>query len=591
MSEPQSLNERLEGSADQTLCDQFNATRSTVRVADATQDVVTLDINKTWRLRAESSKERLVGVHRGNSFNSDGDCTRAVRETCRRIEQGNVAAYVERLEKYVGGGLKTAVWSSSTNLGKHPETWLYTYHCSRCNGQGKNWCSGCGGAGRCRCTACAGGKVRCSSCAGSGWSGTAPSRYACGACHGQGQLTCNQCRGSSQVTCGRCGGRGTESCDPCRETGHFTDRHSITVSGEGKLNLRPQSELSSWQQRYLQAGINGEVNWAPLRDTCELDEPSVVRATPAYPISFELRGSETFSEANLTIGSVMGRGLFVGDGCRAYQLGDVGDGMLEVYTMALYSEDDQSYLKRGLNNGVAERLLSKRENPNSIEHTVLRQARVVSHPAINEFLETYQALVQRLHIRRSEHSVRDWLRKGIKIAAFFLVAVALLDMIYGNQIMWEYAGLHAVATRPMVFINSLWTYTSYFWFFGFLPTLGLPAIMILAVYLVIRRWLLPRRKKGKLRFLLGLLMTTLGLITAYWLLGPLIWMVLNRLPSLPGLAEVVTGVVHSFLLLPEALFLGLLVSVLRLRATKDQALESHVTAVGSKPLLQDLGYR
>lgn len=591
MSESQSLAERIHASADQTLCDQFKTTRSMVRVEDEAQEVVTLDISKTWRLRAESSKERLVGGHHGNSFGSDGECSRAVRETCKRIEQGEVAVYVEKLERYVGDGLKTAIWSSSKDLGKHAKTWLHTYHCSRCNGQGKNRCSGCGGAGQCRCTACTGGKVTCGSCAGSGWSGTAPSRYACGACHGQGKLTCNQCSGSSQVRCGRCGGRGTESCDPCRATGYFTDRHSITVSGESTLDVRPESELSSWQHRYLQAGINGKVEWAPLRATCVLDESSVERANPAYPISFEVRGSETFSEANLAIESVRGRGLFVGEDCRVYQMGDVGDALLEVCTYSLFSDDDRSDLQLGLNNGVAQRLLSNRDKPGRVEQTVLRQASIVSYPAVNSFFETYQALLQRLQVRRSEHAVRAWLKNGVKFAAYFLAAVAFLDMIYGNQIVWEYAGLHAVATRPMVFLDSLWTYTSYFWFFGFFPTFGLPAIVILIVYLVIRRWLMPRRKKGKLRFLLGLLTTTLGLITAYWLLGPLVWVALSRLPALPGLAEIITGIVNSFLLLPEALLFGLLISVLRLRSSKDQALRSHVTAVGSEPLLQDLGYR
>ncbi|WP_024459628.1 ECF transporter S component [Marinimicrobium sp. LS-A18] len=585
------LTRQIQASADRLLCDQFYVSQSGIRVDNAIEQVARLRLSKTWCLRAESHREQLVGTPSGNRLSSAAACQRAARETVGRIERGELDTYVNRLEHHVMDDLKNALWSSSTSLGKYPDTWQHSYACSRCHGRGENTCGGCGGRGRVRCGACSGGKITCSSCAGSGYSGTAPSRYACGGCGGAGRVNCYQCAGQSEVRCGRCGGGGTESCTPCRSTGQFTDRYSVTVTGEGQLDVTPETELAPWQSRYLQAAVNQRVDWVPLRSSCRVDLDQATRHTPAYPIGFSAEAQLRFAEADLAQGRVRGHGFFVGEHYQGYDLAGIGDGMLGAGAEMLDKEHSVDNLAVGLTNGVAETLLAHRAEPARLGQTLLVKANLVSSEAINGFFDRYRALLERLQARRAEHSVRDWSKKAGAFTLVFLAVVAVLDALYGNQVGWEYGGLQAIAGQPLNFVISLGVYTSYIWVLGLIPTFGLPALIIIGVYLLLRRWLFPRRKRGKLRFLIGLLATTWVLITLYWLLGPLLSAIFSRAPALPGPASLVTGAVHSLLLLPEAILCGLLASALRLRANKDQAIKRYTAQIASEPLMEDLGYR
>lgn len=582
----------LVSSVGELLLDYFGQDAGQVQVEGCESASAHLSLEKYWRLSASLHHKTLTGAHRGNNYGSHAACREAAGNTRRAIEAGEMPTYVQSLEQFVAGGIERATWESEFRIGDHSETYLYTHSCSSCGGQGQTRCSPCSGSGKTGCHYCSrSGQRHCGTCGGSGIEGHDQFRKPCFSCGGSGRQRCNHCFGSGQTSCGSCSGSGSQYCSPCDATGYFTEHYRISVGARGQLAAQYPESLDDWQRRYIEAAVNDAVRWAPLSASCRLDERSVLRSEPAYPLQYTIDGDLLFTEADLTLRQKKGHGLFVGETCRTYQLDELGDALFEPMADQLADGEDSARLGAALNNRAAQNSLACRAEPASVEQTVLRRAGIVSSAAVGNFLQKYHALAAALRKKRSQQSLKDWALKALKYTALILLSIATIDMCFGNRIGWEDSGLIMLAAEPRSFLHWLWYYSEYIWFSGLIETRGVFAGGILGCYLLARWQLLSRRRSSKFRFLAGLALTNILLVGLFMMFSPVLFHMGATGFGVPGVANAVTGLVHSLILLPEAVILGLLIAMARLRQRKDLALKKYVSAVDSSPLLADLGYR
>lgn len=124
-----------------------------------------------------------------------------------------------------------------------------TRTCQTCSGTGIAPCVDCGNYGYHTCSVCNStiGKVRCSSCKGTGklaYNFGGEIIYSeCGLCGGSGYATCSNCGGKGRVTCSSCWGEGHIKCRTCNGTGGPNITYSETndagpcptCNGAGKI--------------------------------------------------------------------------------------------------------------------------------------------------------------------------------------------------------------------------------------------------------------------------------------------------------------------------------------------------------------------
>lgn len=128
-----------------------------------------------------------------------------------------------------------AAISSRTCVRTHPRRLFHTYQCSGCHGRGKVTCHDCSGAGEVKCGNCHGsGRVNCGACHGSGtfaqtvqvrdyngYTRMETQQRPCHSCSG-GRVRCSSCGGSGRRRCGTCGGSGELTCAGCSGHGCLT---------------------------------------------------------------------------------------------------------------------------------------------------------------------------------------------------------------------------------------------------------------------------------------------------------------------------------------------------------------------------------
>lgn len=585
--------DQVRSGVDELMNHYFNTRiASELKVSNVETGIAEIRFHKTWKLDTRTHHETRTGQLSGQNYHSLSDCQQAVSRTCDLIESGFDTTFTSALESFVAGSPTQATWQQTCDLGRHGTVFQHVHSCNTCGGRGSNTCSSCSGQGRCQCNYCYGqGRTSCGTCGGNGQTGSGQYRTYCGSCGGSGRANCHSCFGSGQSQCGNCGGRGEHACSPCDATGYFTERYTINVHGISTLQVTLPADLGQWQRSYMAAAINGDVEWASLSAACFLDATSILRNADAYPIRFEIQGTLPFTEARLGLRGTTSEAYFVGEKCHVFQLGNLGDAVFVPLAESLTDPEDQDSLQTVLGTRAAEQILSARSEPVRAETSVLRRAGIVGQDAVTTLLKRYHAIRTHMNVSRSSHTLMSWVRKSIKYSVVFLLLIGLLDALYGNYPAWEKTGLN----RLSLWITDLP---------GFLLSLSYDLVLeaplavkgtwlaaCVVAYLVALPLLLSRRKMTKKRFFLGLLVSHLILAVLLFCFNDFINVVNQTAPQLPGLHQLAAGLIRSLLLLPEAIVVGLLLGMLRLRLRNDAQLKKFVTAVGSKPLLEDLGYR
>lgn len=585
--------DQVRSSVDGVMGHYFNVrVANELEVGGVETGIAELSFHKTWKLETRTHHETRTGQLSGQNYQTLSSCQQAVSRICEIIESGFHNGFTHALESFVASSPARATWEQACDLGYYDTVYQYIHSCSTCDGQGRNTCSGCHGRGRSRCGYCSGqGQLSCSTCGGNGQTGSGQQRTFCGGCGGTGRSNCHTCFGSGESQCGSCGGRGEHACSPCDATGYFTERYSIEVKGISALSVTTPDDLGQWQKSYMAAALNGDVEWASLSAACFLDPASVLRSADTYPIGFDIRGTLPFTEARLGLRGTTANAYFVGEKCHVFQLGNLGDAVFGPLVASLTDPQDQHGLSSVLGTPAAEQLLNVRSEPARAEAGVLRRAGVISQDVVTTLLERYQAIRAHMSVSRSSHTLKSWVRKSIKYTVLFLMLIALLDAAYGNYPEWEKTGLNMLSLWGTELPGFLLRVS-----YGIVleSPLAVKATWLTAsivAYLVAWPLLLSRRKMTKKRFFLGLLVSYLVLAVLYFTFFEFVNVIKVAVPQVPELHQLAAGLIRSLLLLPEAVVVGLLLGMLRLRLRNDAQLKVFVKAVGSKPLLEDLGYR
>ncbi len=576
------------------LMDHYFDTRVAheLEVGSVETGVADLRFHKTWKLDTRTHHETLTGQMSGRNFQTLSECQQAVSRTCEQIEGGFHSGFTRALESFVASSPTRATWEQACDLGHHDTVFQYIHSCNTCGGRGRNTCSSCSGQGRTRCTYCSGqGRTSCSSCGGSGQTGTGQHRTFCGGCGGSGRNNCHTCFGSGQSQCSGCSGRGETNCSPCDATGYFTERYGIEVKGISGLRVATPEDLEPWQQSYMNAAVSGDVSWASLSAACFLDPASILRKADSYPVEFEIQGTLPFTEARLGLRGTTTNAYFVGEKCHVFQLGNLGDAVFAPLAQSLTDPQDKDNLKSVLGTLAAEQVLNVRSEPARAEAGVLRLAGIIGQEAVTTLLQRYQAIREQMDVSRSSHTLKSWVRKSIKYTVLFLLLIALVDALYGNYPKWEQIGLGSLALWGHQIPTFLLDMSSRIWLHSSFMVKGVWLLASVVAYLLAWSLLLSRRKMTKKRFFLGILISYLVLLTLYFIFYGVVNMAMQVIPQVPELHQLAAGLVRSLILLPDAVVVGLLVGMLRLRLRNDAQLKAFVKAVGSKPLLEDLGYR
>lgn len=576
------------------LMDHYFDTRvaNELEVGAVSTGTAELSFHKTWKLDTRTQHETRTGRLSGHNYQTLSECKQAVSHTCQQIESGRHSGFTSALESFVARSPTRATWEQVCNLGHHDTVFQYIHSCSTCGGRGRNTCSSCHGQGRTRCVRCSGqGRTSCSSCGGSGQTGTGQHRTFCGGCSGSGRNNCSFCFGSGQAQCNGCGGRGENACSPCDATGYFTERFSIEVKGVSGLRVATPEGLEDWHRSYLSSALNGGVSWASLSAACFLDPASILRKETAYPVEFDIQGTLPFTEARLGLRGLESNAHFVGENCHVYQLGHLGDAVFTPLAQSLTDPEDQDTLKSVLGTLASQQLLNVRNEPARAESGVLRQAGIIGQQAVTTLLQRYQSVREQMNVSRSSHTLKSWLLKSIKYTVLFLLVLGLVDALYGNFIEWEQTGLYMVVLWGQQLPRFVLHMSSEIWLDAPLMVKGVWLALSVVGYLAAWALLLSRRKMTKKRFFFGVVVTYLVLLVLHFIFYRFVDVAITILPGLPGLHELAAGLVRSLILLPEAVVVGMLLGMMRLRLRNDAQLKAFVTAVGSKPLLEDLGYR
>lgn len=590
---PEHYGAQIRGSVDALMTHYFSAhVADKLKIEGVKTNVADLSFQKTWHLVTEKYHKTLTGRHSGNNYSSLHECKQAVASACQKIEKGHHSGFVGALESFVAKSPARATWEQGRGLGRHDTTFQHIHTCSSCAGQGRNTCSGCNGQGRCRCGRCSGrGRLLCSTCHGSGQTGSGQHRTFCGGCSGSGTLNCSFCFGNGQSQCNSCGGRGNVSCSPCDATGYFTEHYSIEVQGKGGLQVSYSNSLEDWQEVYINDALRNRVAWASLSSACFLDASTIMRQEPAYPLAFDIQGTLPFCAAQIELMGQTSHGKFVGEPCHVYQLGELGDTVFKPLINELKNPEDMTSLQAALATKATDQLLGYRNETSGAEALVLRQASIIGQETVGALFTKYHQAKEYLKASRSSQSSKAWILKSAKCSLLVLLGIALVDAICGNHVKWEETGLHSIVLYGRELPNFFLDMGSYIWLNGSWWIKAFWFGLSLVTYLVILRYLLSSRKMTKMRFLFGLFMTHVMLLMLYFLFFPLAELLRVGAFGLPRFHMLAAGLIHSFIVLPEVILMGMLIAMLRLRLRNDAQLKDFATEVGSRPLLQDLGYR
>lgn len=550
-----------------------------------------LKLDKTWTLHAKVQQETLVGRQGNNQFGTFRECEKAFNSDIEKIKSGSVAGFVEKLSRFVAEDPLKGLWQRTCPLDNYG-SYFYVHHCSQCGGHGQQTCSSCSGRGKKLCYSCAGScQMTCvGGCSGSGYIGHGDFRKVCGSCGGRGTATCTGCFGAGERRCDDCVGRGKHSCNPCNATGFFTEQYWLTVFGIGTIQMQHQAGLPDWQEDYLTKALEQQANCPPLSEACALDFSTLLRREQDYPIKFQIDGEVRFTEARLELHDTVSNGMFVGSHCQAYNLDQLGDAVFKPVINSLEVNQSATKLRKSLTLSASEQLLSNRNNAEANQSTALLATNIISSEAENAFLQRFKQLTDGLGRRRSALSTATWLRNSAIHAFVFLALAAIFSAASSKRVNWEQVGINAVV-NDRNFFEEFFEFTIFHWFSGIPYTYGITAAGMLAIYLICKWLLSSKRKSTKLGFIAGIFLTNCLVFLGLVMLTPALAIAFETSFAIPSPSSFWASFVESLILLPEALLLGTLIAMLRLRRANDSRLLSFVKEIGSEPLLKDLGYK
>ena len=397
----------------------LNGFKPQASVAEPTQYVLKMSSTFSFSISCVTDSGYYAGRSTGDSY-SAVDCQRKIDSFVKFIAAD--------MNPDVTRALQHDVKSQPLYLYHNPKTYDSVKHsyceaCNSCSGAGQNTCHSCSG-GYQTCSQCSSGYRYCFSCSGSGYRWENNRQISCGSCSG-GQIRCHSCSGTGRTTCGYCSGRGQVDCNPCAATGYFTYWMSAEARSKGQQSCRwDQTQAPQWVNDYIHqtlsnhthVPINRAVPWRFAEGSYQLEHT---------PFTVQVDGTLNAIEANVTVGNVSEKGLFLTpDTIEVWSLNHILDRSTHNISDYIHNNLDSDTLKKYLHTRMAQYALESINKPSTLPVAVTAP-QLMSAASLTQVKDTIIKSAKQYDKVRNLISVGRWLGESV------LCSAVLLGLIFG----------------------------------------------------------------------------------------------------------------------------------------------------------------